>query len=281
MADLTPTQQSAYDQARAYLSSIGLNPDDFQSLLTDAATNSYSPTAFAQQIQSAPQFQAAFPEMKQRQANGFDPLTPAEIVTYRSHARALAQDYGLPAGFMTDQTITDLISNDVSPDELNGRIVQGFSAVNNAPQDVKDQLSQYYGVTPGHLAAFFLDPKAGEDLIQKAVVTSQIGAAATRSRYGPLSRGEAETLAGGGLDPNKAATGLGQLGQEGELFGSLPGEQPGNEVTRSEQLGTLLAPQGTAAQQIQKTAEQRKAKFGGGGGYADTTTGGVSGLGQG
>lgn len=277
--DLTQAQTSAYDDARAYLKTIGLNPDDFQSLLSDAAIHQYSPTAFAQQIQSTPQFQAAFPEIKRQRENNIEVNTPAEIVTYRAKANELAQGYGLPAGFLTPQLVSDLISNGVSADELNGRIIQGFNAANSAPQDVKDQLFNYYGIDSGHLAAFFLDPKAGEDLMQKAVTVAGIGAAGTRSGYGGLSREEAEILQGGGVTTGQAATGLGQLSQEKELFGSLPGEAPGKDITRSEQLGTLLAPQGATQQELQKKAAQRKAQFGGGGGYTESS-GGVTGLGK-
>jgi len=278
MADMTKAQKSAFDQMNAYLTSLGLDPGAFNAMITDAAVNDYSPTAFTQVIQSSPQFQAAFPEMKMRQQNKLEPMTPAEIVTYRSAARVLAQHYGLPTGFMNDQTITDLIGQGVSPDELNGRIIQGFSAVNNAPQDVKDTLFNYYGIDQGHLAAFFLDPKAGEDAIHKAVAASQIGAAGQRTHYG-LSKEEAEMLAGGGVSADQAAKGLSDLSQEGELFGSLPGEAPGKDITRSEQLSTLLAPGGAAAQDLQKKAQQRKAQFGGGGGYSETS-GGVVGLGK-
>ncbi len=279
MADMTGPQQSAFDQMNAYLASLGMDPNAFKQMITDAAVNDYSPIAFSQQIQSSTQFQAAFPEMKLRQQNKYAPMTPAEIVTYRSKARALARDYGLPPGFMNDQTIADLIGGDVSADELNQRVVQGFAAVSNAPQDVKDTLLNYYGVDPGHLAAFFLDPKAGEDAIHKAVASSQIGAIGQRTHYG-LSKEEAETLAGGGVTEGQAQQGLSALSQEGELFGSLPGEAPGKDITRSEQLSTLLAPGGTAQQEIEKRAGQRKARFGGGGGYAEKE-GGVSGLGQG
>jgi|ERR1044071_853648 hypothetical protein len=279
MADMTPAQKSAFDQMNAYLQSLGLDPAQFQQMITDAAVNDYSPIAFTQVIQASPQFQAAFPEIKMRQQNGYDPLTPAEIVTYRSRARALARDYGLPAGFMSNQLITDLIGNDVSADELNSRVLQGFSAVNNAPQDVKDTLLNYYGIDQGHLAAFFLDPKAGEDAIHKAVAASQIGAAGQRTHYG-LSREEAEMLAGGGVSADQAAKGLSDLSQEGELFGTLPGEAPGRNITRSEQLSTLLSPGGAAEQELQRRASQRKAQFEGGGGFG-TSEKGVSGLGQG
>jgi hypothetical protein len=279
MADLTPTQQSAYQQANAYLASLGMDPSQFQQMLTDAAVNDYSPAAFTQVVQSSPQFQAAFPEMKLRQQNKLYPMTPAEIVTYRSTARSLAQSYGLPAGFMNNQTITDLIGNGVSPDELKGRIVQGFAAVNDAPQDVKDALLNYYGIDQGHLAAFFLDPKMGEDLIQKAVASSQIGAAGARTHYG-LSREEAETLAGGGVTADQAAKGLSALSQEGELFGTLPGEAPGRDITRSEQLSTLLSPGGTTQQELEKRAKSRVAQFQAGGDFG-TSDKGVSGLGQG
>ena len=277
MADMTASQTSAFDQMNAYLQTLGLNPTDFQQLITDAAVHDYSPTTFAQTLQTTPQFTAAFPEIAARKKNGYTSMTPAKIVQYRGTAQQLGRQYGLPAGFLTNQMISDLISNDVSPDELNGRIVQGFDAVNNAPQDVRDTLLNYYGVDQGHLAAFFLDP-TGEEHIKKAVAATQIGVTGTRAGYG-LSRDESEMLAGSGVSQQQAATGLGQLAQEKELFGALPGEAAQSDITRSEQLGTLLAPTGTAEQELEKRARQRKAQFGGGGGYSETS-GGVVGLGQ-
>lgn len=275
---MTPQQTSAYDQMNAFLESIGLNPADYRQLVEDAAIHDTSPVGFSQILQTTPQFKAAFPEIEARRKAGYDPKTVGEIISYRSQAKALARDYGLPAGFLSSQMITDLFANDVSPDELNARIIQGFNAVNNAPQEVRDTLFNYYGIDQGHLAAFFLDPTAGEANIQKAVASTMIGTAGQRVGFG-LSREEAEMLAGGKVSAEQAATGLSQLVEAKELFGALPGEAATADITREAQLGTLTAPTGVTAQELEKRGRQRRARFGGGGGYAESQQG-VTGLGQ-
>jgi hypothetical protein len=202
--------------------------------------------------------------------------TPGEYIQAETTYTSLMRTAGLPPGFYDSQAdFTNLISNQVSPQELQSRIQEGYSQMVNAPADVKQQLNDYYGVTPGQLAAYFLDPKVGVDVIRKQVAAANIGAAATRSGYGGVTSGEAEGLFG--VSAGQAETGFGTLAREKELFGALPGEQS-QGVSRADQLATISAPTGQAAQTLDEIARRRKAQFGGGGDFT-AGAGGVSGLG--
>lgn len=274
----TPSQrQGAMDEFNSILTNLGLDPTKFSGLVSDALTNGTDSTEFSLVFQASPQFAAAFPEVAARQKAGLAPMSAADIVNYKGAARSLAQQWGLPAAALDDQTISDLIVHGVSPSELNDRIAKGFVAVNQAPQAVKDQLLNYYGVTQGDLAHFFLDPTSGEAEINKKVAASQIGAAGITSGFGQLTKEESESLYGQGVSDTTAGAALGQLAQQKELMGGLPGEQGMTDLSRSQQLETVAAPQGATEQELARRASQRKAVFGGGGSYAQTS-GGVAGL---
>src|SRR2546430_5595625 len=135
MADLTPAQTNGYDASNAFLQTLGLNPADFRDLVTNAAVNNMDPTEFAQLVQTQPAFTRAFPEIEARQKAGLAPMKAAEILAFRDTAKDLARNYNLPPGFMNQDTITNLVAGDVSPQELQNRIANGYDAVQNGPQD--------------------------------------------------------------------------------------------------------------------------------------------------
>jgi hypothetical protein len=210
---------------------------------------------------------------------GLPAMTEAQILSYKDYAIGLGQQAGLPQGFITDKELTTLMGSDVSTAELDQRITQGYQAAIKAAPDVLDQLRTYYGVTPGGLAAYYLDPTRALPLLQNQFTSAQIGAEATRTGYGAIDQPNAMLLAQQGTTESQAKTGFTDLAKQAQLFNALPGEGV-NGITQEIQLGAEFGGNAQDQQAIKQRAEQRTAVFGGNYRYAESQGKGITGLGQ-
>jgi len=224
------------------------------------------------------QYKKRFSGMEARRAAGYAPISEEAYIAWEGAAKSLFNHYSLPPEFYdTPEELASFIAGDVSPTELKTRIEDGYVAAFNAPPEVRNALQEMYGVDAPSLAAFFLDPQAGEKVIQKKWTAAQIGGQATKSGFGALTKEEAEALSVGGMSVQEAQQRFGILGEQSELFGMIPGEVAGG-VTREEQLAA--AGGDIAAQKkIERRGQERTAAFQGGGGFAGGQTG-LTGLGE-
>lgn len=216
--------------------------------------------------------------MKQRAAAGLPQMTEAQINAYKDYAVGLAQQAGLPQGFITDSEIAQLAGQDVSTSELDQRITQGYVQAIKAPPDVLNQLQTYYGVAPGDLAAYYLDPQRALPLIQQQFASAQIGAAAARTGYGQISQQQALGIAQLGKTEGEAVTGFTDLAKQAQLMQALPGSQEQN-ITQNQQLGAEFGGNAQDQQLIEQRKEQRLAPFEANFHFAETQNRGITGLG--
>lgn len=220
-------------------------------------------------LRDSPEYKARFPGMAARQQAGLNAIDENTYLAWESGAKAQLTKYGLPADFYsTPDALAQFITGDVSVPELTSRIEKGYNDAMAAPPETRNALQSMYGVDAGHMAAFFLDPKVGQDTIQRKFVASQIGGESTIAGFGALTAAEAEKLGAGGMTDKTAQQAFGQLGQEAQLT---------TDLTREEQLAA--AGGDTAAQaKIKGKAAEKTAGFQGGGGFSQSQKG-VSGLG--
>jgi hypothetical protein len=210
---------------------------------------------------------------------GLPAMTEAQILSYKDYAIGVAQQAGLPQGFITDSELTQLMGQDVSTAELDQRITQGYTAALKAPPDVLNQLQQYYGITPGHLAAYYLDPTRALPLLQQQFVAAQIGANATRTGFGGIDQATAMGLAQQGITDTTAKTGFTDLAKQAQLMGPLPGSHE-QAIVEGVQLGAEFSGNAQDQQAIAQRAQQRTAVFQGNYHFAETQNRGITGLGS-
>ena len=215
---------------------------------------------------------------KARQSAGLAAMSESQILQYRDQLQGIAQQAGLPQGFITDSEVTSLLGQDVSMSEVDQRITQGYVAALKAPPDVRDQLQQYYGIDTGHLAAYYLDPQRALPILQQQFQAASIGAAATRTGFGAVDRATAEQLAQLGITEPQARTGFTDLAKQAQLFNALPGSGE-QGISQQVQLAAEFAGNAADQQQIAARQEERKATFEGGYRYAETQGKGITGLG--
>jgi hypothetical protein len=195
------------------------------------------------------------------------------------------------------QTIGNMWAGNVSTAEVSERITSAYTVATNTPPAVQDYLATTYGLGPGDIAGYYLNPtNAVKDI--SAVNT---GIAGIETGFGDLSKAQATSLSaflavpsGNGMSlvssqqANQALTGgLGngmtgaaQMAKAG-FESALPGTASGNPgvVTQDQLLGGIQGDTGALAA-IRRATETRGASSHGGGGPV-SSSGGAEGIGFG
>lgn len=271
-------EQSANTYIDGILSQYGLG--GLSGWVTGELNGNKSADQVLLDLYQTPQFNAAFPGIALRQKNGLPAMSPADYLTYTDSALQMARAAGLPSGFMTTAEIGTLIGNDVSTNELSDRLTNGYQAAMQAPPETRTLLQSYYGITPGGMAAYFLDPDNAVGLLQQQVTAAQIGTAGVTSGVGDIGSGLAGQLAQLGVTQAQANSGFQNIGPLAPLETALPGTPTTGTVVTPDQLASsqFIGDAGST-RAVQQAQETRKAPSEGGGGYALDSKG-VAGAGS-
>ena len=207
-------QQNAIAFLTTTFTDYGLGAD-IASAVTDLVKQGYTADTIqimAQDPKStnplAQAFQQRFPANAARMAAGLPVLSPSEyIATERSYAQVM-NSYGLNSNFATNKDIfTKLLTNDISPTELNSRASTAKQVIENTDPAVTQQLQAYYGLSQGDMIAHVLDPSVATPIIEKQISAAQIGAES--ARYGAnVGQSYAEQLSGLGVTQAQANQGF-------------------------------------------------------------------------
>jgi hypothetical protein len=237
-----------------------------------------SPDILLFSIKETPEYKTRFKGNEQRRAAGLPELSPLDYINTESSLRTTLSGNSLPKGFYdTQDDLASFIGQDISPNELNARVSQGYNAVMQAEPGTKAELKQLYGLSDGDIAAFFIDPTRfnQSDAIKKAQA-AQVASEARRQAGFTLDVTAAEALATEGVTRAQAAQGFQQIGATQELLGmDLQGE---TALTQAEQIAGTFGTNQAAAQRIATRRRKRQASFEQGGGFSATQTG-TTGLG--
>ena len=213
-------------------------------------------------------FQQRFPANAARMEAGLPVLSPAEyLATERSYAQIL-QSYGLPASFAQNKDIfTKLLTNDISPTELNARVTTAKQVINDTDPLVSQQLQYYYGLSKGDMIAHVLDPAIATPIIQQQISTSQVGAEA--ARYGAnINQTYAQQLSGLGVTQAQANQGFQNIAQSQtamqELATRYDAYGPAGQVGSQLQAATFGTTGAVAAQEeLNRLKMQEVSQFSG------------------
>jgi hypothetical protein len=240
--------------------------------IVDYARKGYNGDAIAVMLRNEPEYKARFPAMEALNKKGRS-ISEADYIGYEKTAAALEQRYGLAEG-MIGGAVTDLLTNEVSVSELNDRIVLASADSLNAPEDLKKQLRDYYGLDPETaLRSYYLDPDKALPLLEKQSATARIGVWATRQGVPGIAKDLAGELQEQGVTEQQAEQGFGIVkGQQGFTSGR-------GEITDTTGLTRGTFGNETEAQKTERIAKSRAGRFAGGGGF-QSGSGGVSGLGS-
>jgi len=194
--------RSARGQINAAISAYGLSSSLGDSLYNKVLANIPVSQIFLDMRQT-PEYKARFPAMAQLQAKGRAISETQYLDLERSYTQTL-REAGIPPGFYDQpDDFNRYIANEVSPAELQQRVSVYQKAAYEAPQETRNELQLLYGIGPGELTAYFMDPDRAEPVIMKQFQTAQVAGQALRAGLSQLNVTQAERF--GALDPNEIA----------------------------------------------------------------------------
>lgn len=238
-------RKSAYDLLYQQFNEYGLGAlvEPLKNLITEGV----SPSEFTIRLRETDAYKKRFAANASRIAKGLRALSEAEYIGLEDQYQDVMRRYGLPETYYTrgdmgrQEGFEKFIGGDVSPVELEDRIQTAQRRVLNAPPQVKDTLTQYYGsdITNGDILAYMLDPTQAIENIKRKVTAAEIGAGAAISGLG-ATKARAEELGTFGVTGEQARAGFQTIAE------LLPG---------ATKLGDIYAKQGLGPY-TQTTAEQ-------------------------
>lgn len=271
-------QQSSYKIIENALSQYGLTGLEsfietmiFESGITDFQTILARLRVEPTSTEAGRIYQERFKANKIRIANGLSALGEGEYIGLEDSLKQVMRVKGMPEGFYdSNDDLANFIGNDVSASELSNRIEVGYQAVKDADPIVVDEMRRLYGVSNNQLAAYFLDPTKGEDVIKRQAQAAIIAGEAQTAAGMQLTATTAEELARAGVTEQQAQSGFGAIRQAQELFGATTQEQQAGEqvFTQAEQIGAVFGTSAAAQQRLRQRARRRQAAFEAGGGFA-------------
>ena len=239
------TGQSSYELLFSEFDRFGLGA--LVAPLQDLIVEGLSPAEFTLRLRGTDAYKKRFAANSQRIAKGLRALSEAEYVGLEDQYQSVMRQYGLPQSYYArgdmgrQEGFEKFIAGDVSPVELEDRIQTAQNRVTNAPKQVRDALTQFYGAELGNgdILAYVLDPEKALSQIKRKVTAAEIGAGAMQAGLATdVTR--AEELARFGVTGEQARQDYQTIG------GFLP---------RASQLGDIYSKQGMGPY-TQTTAEQ-------------------------
>lgn len=156
-------------------------------------------------------YKKRFAANEERIKAGLTALTPGEYLSLEDTYRQVLRSYGLTQ-FSNDAYVQKFIAQDVSPTELNNRVVTAVQRVQNASPETTQMLQQYYGLNPSDIVGYVLDPNSQLPKIQQQITAAEIGTAAARQGL-QAGRAVSESLAAQGVTAAEAQKGYATIAE--------------------------------------------------------------------
>lgn len=221
------------------------------------------------EMRQRPEYKARFPAMESLAQQG-RAITEDQYIEYERNVSQIMRQAGIPDA-MHDQPadFAAYLTNGVSVAEVQERVQTYLSVALDEPN--RHELERLYGVTPGQLAAFAMDPERALPLLERQANAALLGARSVGTGYGTLAAGVLEDLTGLGVSPSQAQETFGNLAGMAQLFNPLDtGEQA---ISQGTQLAAGFKGDAAARREIEARQARRKATFAGGGEYASSKEG--------
>jgi hypothetical protein len=218
------------------------------------------------QLRDTPAFQKRFSANEARRAAGKPAYSVSQYLQLESSYRNTLRAAGMPDNFYdTPEDFQRFIANDVSPDEIQYRVQQGYQAVKEADPTVVNELKTLYGLKDSEIAAFFIDPNRARDSVVRAARAAEVAAQARTQAGIGLEAAQAERLVQQGITQREAQVGFQQVQQAQQLLSPVGGEQP---LTEQQLIEGVLGTSAEAVQRVATTRRRRRAAFEQGGAAA-------------
>jgi len=201
-----------------------------------------------------------FPGMKLRTDNGHKAISPGEYLKLENNFKQTMAEAKMPAGFFdSPDDFGEWIGNNVSGNEIVGRIGMAAEAVRSVNPALKTQLQDLYGIgveNDGELIAYFLDPDRAVGVIEQRLQMDAAGlsAAAVRTVGSGIDRKTSEQLVGANIQAREIGDRL--KSQAGLVQNRLLGET--KKLTTSEAAAAEFGLDSDATAQVRSLRQRRE-----------------------
>jgi hypothetical protein len=264
-------RENAFGIISAFLQRAGLGglETNIRGLLAQGIEDS---DAILFNLRETTQFKTRFKANARRVENGLPELDPATYIGLEQEYANVLRANRLPTKFYdSPEDFEKLIEGAVSPSEFQARINEGFAKVRDADPQVLNTLRQFYpevGNDENALAAYFIDPKRGADVLERQVQAARIGARAREQGGIGIGALTAEELVSRGYTPEVAQGVFERVGQLAGLYQEMGGEQA---LTEQQKVGAAFGFDVQAQEELERRRSQRVGEFQAGGQFARTT----------
>jgi hypothetical protein len=208
-------RESAFSMMSTLLEQYGLGSlgDYLKGLITDGVTDAAS---LQLRLQETKEWKTRFRGNELLKQQGLGVLSPAEYLNLEKSYASVMRQFGLPPGFYdkTDDFVK-FIGNNVSPQELSERAGMATDLAKQVDPTQRETLRSFYGIGEGDLAAYFLDPKKAQPLLQKQLNAVKIAGAGKRAGLDVGDKAERfEDMADRGVTEQMAQQGYGNIANE-------------------------------------------------------------------
>ena len=269
-ADRTAAQQSIIAAVSGVFTQYGLG--SLVPLITQYAQQGLSADAIGLLIRQSPEYKQRFPAMSALVSKG-RAISEAAYVAYEAQASSLERQFGLPQGMLTN-SVTNLLTNEVSAQELTDRVQLASVGAIQAPADFKAEMQARFGIDQGGLVAHFLDPTIAEPLLQKQYAMAVLGTEASRVGVKGVTTDYLGLLNNEGISQQQAKQGFGNVALQTGLESGK-----GETVTQDNLVQAQFGTSPEAQQAVQRVVDTRVGAFKGGGGFSQDRSGSNRGLG--
>ena len=209
------------------------------------------------QLRESAAFKQRFAANEARRAANKPAYSVSQYLQLESAYRQVLNAAGMPKDFYNNQEdFQNFITNDISPDEVQYRVQQGYAAVQNADPTVVNELKTLYGLDDGTLAAYFIDPNRTKEAVVRSARAAEVAAQARKQAGIGLTATQAEELVLGGVTEQQAQQAFSDVRALEELTRPLVGEQA---LTQQELIQGVTGINAAAQQRVAKTARRRQA----------------------
>jgi hypothetical protein len=211
------------------------------------------------QLRETEAFKRRFAANEARLAAKKPAYSVSQYLQLESAYRQALNASGMPKDFYdTPEDFQNFIANDISPDEIQYRIQQGYEAVKNADPAVVNELKTLYGLDDSTLAAYFIDPNRTKEQVVRSARAAEIAAQARQQAGISLTAPQAELLSTQGVTESTAQAGFAKIKQSEQLLNPLAGEEA---LTQEELIAGTFGTSGAATQRVATTRRRRQAAF--------------------
>lgn len=218
--------ESAYKAFSNYLRFLGIPTGaDIEQIIRQAVVDGFGPEDIQlvlADIQDTQTWRNRFPGWHARLANGFNQISVQEYLGLENTYKRTLMAAGLPAGFYDSAAdFGQWIAANVSPQEIQDRVDIAMDAVRQVDPTARDLLTQFYGVTSGDLASYFLDQKRALPVLDRQFKAVNVAQWAKRNGLKVRDAKFYEGLIDAGITEDMAREGFTAVRTLTDTFGNV------------------------------------------------------------